>query len=51
MQPVQDDAIRNLFSSKTKQEYTVGTLLIFVTCFYFLAVVTYGTCEWLNAWV
>mmetsp|Transcript_23545 Transcript_23545/g.51672 ORF Transcript_23545/g.51672 Transcript_23545/m.51672 type:complete len:861 (+) Transcript_23545:337-2919(+) len=38
----QDDAIRNLFSSKTKQEYSVTTLVAFVTCFYFLAVITYG---------
>ncbi|GAX72881.1 hypothetical protein CEUSTIGMA_g336.t1 [Chlamydomonas eustigma] len=38
----QDDAIRNLFSSQTKREYTVTTLIIFVTCYYFLAVVTYG---------
>ncbi|KAG2496165.1 hypothetical protein HYH03_005767 [Edaphochlamys debaryana] len=38
----QDDAIRNLFSSKTKREYTVGALLIFTTIFYFLAALTYG---------
>ncbi|GLC67770.1 hypothetical protein PLESTF_000605500 [Pleodorina starrii] len=38
----QDDAIRNLFSSKTKREYTVSALLIFSTIFYFLATLTYG---------
>lgn len=38
----QDDAIRNLFSSRTKAEYSVGTLLSFVTIFYTLAVLTYG---------
>lgn len=38
----QDDAIRNLFSSKTKSEYTVSALLTFTTIFYFLAVLTYG---------
>ncbi|KAG1653076.1 hypothetical protein FOA52_007509 [Chlamydomonas sp. UWO 241] len=32
----QDDAIRNLFSSKTKREYTVASLVTFATCFYFL---------------
>lgn len=39
---MQDDAIRNLFSSKTKREYSVASLLIFVTAFYLLAIVTYG---------
>lgn len=29
----------------------MGTLLIFVTCFYFLAVVTYGMWVWLSPWV
>lgn len=38
----QDDAIRALFSSKTKAEYSVGTLLTFVVVFYLLAVLTYG---------
>ncbi|GIL91065.1 hypothetical protein Vretimale_9495 [Volvox reticuliferus] len=38
----QDDAIRNLFSSKTKREYTVSALLIFSVIFYFLATLTYG---------
>jgi chloride channel 7 len=38
----QDDAIRNLFSSQTKSEYTVSSLITFVVCFYFLAVITYG---------
>jgi chloride channel 7 len=38
----QDDAIRNLFSSQTKNEYSVSTLLTFVVMFFFLAVVSYG---------
>uniref|UniRef100_A0A383VWF9 Chloride channel protein n=1 Tax=Tetradesmus obliquus TaxID=3088 RepID=A0A383VWF9_TETOB len=38
----QDDAIRNLFSSQTKNEYGVSTLLTFVVMFFFLAVVSYG---------
>jgi hypothetical protein len=38
----QDDAIRNLFSSKTKREYTVSSLVVFVSAFYFLATITYG---------
>ncbi|GBG68866.1 hypothetical protein CBR_g3563 [Chara braunii] len=38
----QDDAIRNLFSSKTQHEYSSETLLIFFVVFYLLAVVTYG---------
>ncbi len=38
----QDDAIRALFSSRTKREYTVPALVIFVTSFYWLAVITYG---------
>ncbi|KAF5829363.1 putative chloride channel protein CLC-d [Dunaliella salina] len=38
----QDDAIRNLFSSKTKREYTVSSLVVFVSAFYFLAIITYG---------
>lgn len=28
---LQDDAVRNLFSSQTKREYTVNALVIFVT--------------------
>lgn len=40
--PRQDDAIRNLFSSKTKREYTVSSLVVFVSAFYALAVITYG---------
>jgi chloride channel 7 len=38
----QDDAIRNLFSSQTKNEYGVSTLLTFVVMFFFLAVLSYG---------
>ncbi len=38
----QDDAIRALFSSSTKREYTVPALILFVTAFYWLAVLTYG---------
>lgn len=38
----QDDAIRNLFSSKTKREYTVSSLLVFISAFYSLAIITYG---------
>ncbi|PNW88649.1 hypothetical protein CHLRE_01g038700v5 [Chlamydomonas reinhardtii] len=38
----QDDAIRNLFASKTKREYTVAALFTFTTIFYFLAALTYG---------
>ncbi|KIY93570.1 Chloride channel protein CLC-d [Monoraphidium neglectum] len=38
----QDDAIRNLFSSKTKAEYSVNTLVVFTATFFTLALVTYG---------
>lgn len=38
----QDDAIRNLFSSRTKAEYSVTTLVVFTTTFYLLSLVTYG---------
>eukprot|EP00879_Flechtneria_rotunda_P004562 GHRR01004817.1.p1 GENE.GHRR01004817.1~~GHRR01004817.1.p1 ORF type:complete len:654 (+),score=198.62 GHRR01004817.1:480-2441(+) len=38
----QDDAIRNLFSSQTKAEYGVSTLLVFVALFFLLAVLSYG---------
>lgn len=38
----QDDAIRNLFSSKTKAEYSVGTLIAFAATFYCLSLITYG---------
>jgi chloride channel 7 len=38
----QDDAIRALFSSRTKREYTVAALVVFVASFYGLAVITYG---------
>jgi hypothetical protein len=40
--PKQDDAIRNLFSSKTKAEYSVNTLVVFTATFFTLALVTYG---------
>ncbi|KAJ9530837.1 hypothetical protein QJQ45_028717 [Haematococcus lacustris] len=39
---VSDDAIRNLFSSQTKREYTVTALVTFVSVFFVLAVLTYG---------
>ncbi|GBF93681.1 hypothetical protein Rsub_06784 [Raphidocelis subcapitata] len=38
----QDDAIRNLFSSKTRREYSVPTLITFAGVFYCLALLTYG---------
>jgi chloride channel 7 len=38
----QDDAIRNLFSSQTKAEYSVMTLMTFVMTFFVLAVLSYG---------
>lgn len=39
----QDDAIRNLFSAKTINEYSSQSLLTFLVMFYGLAVVTFGT--------
>ena len=39
---MQDDAIRNLFSSQTKREYGVGSLTTFTVAFFFLTVITYG---------
>ncbi|KAG5070401.1 hypothetical protein JHK85_002778 [Glycine max] len=39
----QDDAIRNLFSAKTINEYSSQSLLTFLVMFYALAVVTFGT--------
>lgn len=38
----QDDAIRNLFSAKTRNEYSVGALLTFSIVFYGLVIVTAG---------
>ncbi|KAJ7546444.1 hypothetical protein O6H91_08G040500 [Diphasiastrum complanatum] len=38
-----DDAIRNLFSTKTVHEYSAQSLFIFLVMFYLLAVITYGT--------
>eukprot|EP00271_Cylindrocystis_brebissonii_P004752 TRINITY_DN16591_c0_g1_i1.p1 TRINITY_DN16591_c0_g1~~TRINITY_DN16591_c0_g1_i1.p1 ORF type:complete len:534 (+),score=97.56 TRINITY_DN16591_c0_g1_i1:171-1604(+) len=38
----QDDAIRNLFSSKTVHEYNAHTLISFLVIFFALAVLTYG---------
>ncbi|RDY01196.1 Chloride channel protein CLC-d, partial [Mucuna pruriens] len=38
-----DDAIRNLFSAKTINEYSSQSLLTFLVMFYALAVVTFGT--------
>lgn len=38
----QDDAVRNLFSSNTKHEYSSGALLTYLVVFFILAVVTYG---------
>ncbi|CAI5507756.1 unnamed protein product [Closterium sp. Naga37s-1] len=38
----QDDAIRNLFSSGTIQEYSATTLISFLLIFFCLAVLTYG---------
>ncbi|KAJ7552546.1 hypothetical protein O6H91_06G059900 [Diphasiastrum complanatum] len=37
-----DDAIRNLFSTKTVHEYSAQSLFIFMVMFYLLAVITYG---------
>lgn len=39
----QDDAIRNLFSTKTVHEYTASSLLTFLAMFFSLAVITFGT--------
>ena len=38
----QDDAIRNLFSAGTKQEYSMWSLFVFFLVFYTLAIITYG---------
>lgn len=38
----QDDAIRNLFSSRTINEYNAYTLIAFLIIFFTLAVLTYG---------
>jgi chloride channel 7 len=42
IQPPQDDAIRNLFSSKTKAEYSVPTLVTFTVTFFSLSLISYG---------
>eukprot|EP00250_Pteridium_aquilinum_P011550 c20146_g1_i1 orf=525-2813(-) len=39
----QDDAIRNLFSTKTLHEYSASSLLTFLAMFFSLAVITFGT--------
>ncbi|KAG6553541.1 hypothetical protein Mapa_004454 [Marchantia paleacea] len=39
----QDDAIRNLFSTRTQHEYSATSLIMFLSMFYSLAVITYGT--------
>ncbi|XP_024361602.1 chloride channel protein CLC-d [Physcomitrium patens] len=39
----QDDAIRNLFSTNTPNEYTTRSLLTFLVMFFSLAVLTFGT--------
>ncbi|KAH7440920.1 hypothetical protein KP509_03G016200 [Ceratopteris richardii] len=39
----QDDAIRNLFSTKTIHEYSASSLLTFLAMFFSLAVITFGT--------
>jgi chloride channel 7 len=38
----QDDAIRNLFSAGTPQEYSLWSLFVFFLSFYSLMIVTYG---------
>ena len=38
----QDDAIRNLFSTGTTQEYSKEALLVFFLAFYALTIITYG---------
>ena len=38
----QDDAIRNLFSTGTTQEYSTMALLVFFVAFYGLTIITYG---------
>lgn len=37
-----DDAIRNLFSTSTKNEFRISTLFIFFGAIYFLGIITYG---------
>ncbi|KAK3419403.1 hypothetical protein EUGRSUZ_H05062 [Eucalyptus grandis] len=37
-----DDAIRNLFSTSTKKEFNISSLLIFFVAIYFLGIITYG---------
>ena len=38
----QDDAIRNLFSAGTPEEYSMRALLLFFASFYILMIITYG---------
>lgn len=38
----QDDAIRNLFSAGTPEEYSMRALLLFFASFYMLMIITYG---------
>ena len=38
----QDDAIRNLFSARTPQEYSMWSLFVFFLVFYSLTIITYG---------
>ncbi|KAK6159674.1 hypothetical protein DH2020_003055 [Rehmannia glutinosa] len=37
-----DDAIRNLFSSRNRNEFHISTLFIFFASIYFLGIITYG---------
>ncbi|KAI3445553.1 hypothetical protein Pfo_002218 [Paulownia fortunei] len=37
-----DDAIRNLFSSRNKNEFHISTLFVFFAGIYFLGIITYG---------
>lgn len=37
-----DDAIRNLFSSRNRDEFHISTLMIFFAGIYFLGIITYG---------
>ncbi|PIN10391.1 Cl- channel CLC-7 and related proteins (CLC superfamily) [Handroanthus impetiginosus] len=37
-----DDAIRNLFSSRQRNEFHISTLFIFFVAVYFLGIITYG---------
>ncbi|XP_060962822.1 chloride channel protein CLC-c isoform X1 [Cannabis sativa] len=37
-----DDAVRNLFSTRTKKEFQISSLFIFFAAVFFLGIVTYG---------